>query len=338
LRSLCLTLTERCNLACTYCHARRSPRRMSPEGVDAAVDAWVAAARAEPALTLSFYGGEPCLEPALLHRAMARARAVAAPGQRLRCWTATNGLAVPTALLDLGLELAVSIDGVVGADERRTADGRSARDDLLAALPALLPHARLARVTVTPANVVRLCRNLQDLARLGFRRIVVQPAWELVWGDDAVAAWTREQERLATWVAGARASGSPVPELPHLAAVERRLRHGAPRFACGAGESHAAVATDGGLYPCYRFVFGAEYRLGEAGLGITDREAQRAIAVPVDALRPEEGGCAACPAADGCVHYCPALGHLLGGEPSAVPAVVCALHRATVMAVRRALC
>jgi len=113
LRGLTLTVTERCNLRCSYCHARQSARTMSTDVADAAVDLLMRTAA--DTVSLSFYGGEPFLEPALLGRVLSRARQQARPGQQIRCVTPTNGLLLDAAALALcrehGISLAVSIDG-----------------------------------------------------------------------------------------------------------------------------------------------------------------------------------------------------------------------------------
>ncbi len=338
-RGLTLTLTEQCNLACSYCYARRTRRRMTREVVDAAIDFWLGSASDGPRLDLSFYGGEPFLEPELMQRALARARLHARPGQSVRCMTPTNGLRVDPALLSGEIELAVSIDAVRDTSERRYEDGRDPSQALLAALPLLLPHTKLARMTVTPDNVGRLCENVQAIARLGFRSIVFQPAYELDWDRSAIEHWCRQHVRLVTWMRGARQAGVALPELPNLTGIEGRLRRGVPRRACGAGVSLCAVATDGAIFPCYRFVFGAEYCLGDVTRGISAPELRRELGmVSPDDLRPEDGDCASCEARDGCTHFCPALGHQQCEDLRAVPRVVCELSRGAVLAVRAVLC
>jgi uncharacterized protein len=312
---------------------------MAEEVADAAIDFWLGSAGDEPRLDLSFYGGEPFLEPELMRRATGRARRLARGGQSVRCMTPTNGLLADPAALGDELELAVSIDAVGEASERRHADGRNPTPALLAALPTLLPHAKLARMTVTPGNVGRLCENVRAIARLGFRSIVFQPAWELEWDTSAIRHWSREHGRLTTWMRGARQAGLALPELPTLGGILGRLRRGAPRRPCGSGVSLCAVATDGSIFPCYRFVFGTDYRLGDVDRGITAGEARRELgALDPDDLRPEDGACARCEARDGCTHFCPALGYQRCGDLRAVPAAVCELMRAAVLATRAVLC
>lgn len=343
LRGLTLTVTEHCNLGCTYCHARRSARVMSDPIADAAVDLLFREARGEPSVNLSFYGGEPFLEPRLLRRVMDRARRAAARGQIIRCVTPTNGL-VPGAetirlCQEYGIELALSIDGALGSTERISPAGADPTADLLAAVPSLLPFAKTARLTVTPGNVQRLAENVKSVARLGFKRVVYQPAWERDWDAIAVDAWRREHDRLITWITGACSAGLEVPDLPNLTSIEARLLRGVPRRSCGAGSRFCAVAADGALFPCYRFVFQDGCRLGHVTSGFSDAALRdRFTALDSEGQRPVDGTCETCPAHDGCTHFCPALGFLLSGDVAAVPEMVCVLTRIQVEALRRVVC
>jgi uncharacterized protein len=331
-RALTLTVTERCNLACDYCYARRSNRVMSAAVADAAIDRWLAVAGREPRLSLSFYGGEPLLERELVARAVERLRQGASPSQTVRAFTPTNGVdAEPIE----GLELAVSLDAIDGSSTRRLPGGPDSTPVVLASLERLLPHVVLARMTVTPGNVGALAANVRAVARLGFRKIVYLPAYECRWESSEVAAWGRGHAQLALWRRGAHNAGLAVPELPNLIGIERRLREGAPRRACGAGVSLAAVATDGRFFPCYRLVFGDDLCLGDVARGFTERATIAALAaLTPDDLEPEDGNCCRCPARHGCTHSCMALGYLQTGNLRGVPGVVCELMRAAVAGVQ----
>jgi uncharacterized protein len=345
LRALTLTTTERCNLRCKYCYVPADRgRTMAPEVVDTAVDWFADQARQQPRLTLSFFGGEPLLETGIMARTASRLRA-RCPDQTVRLVTPTNGLLIEGERLefcrDLGIELAISIDGTEGPALRCYGDGRASTEDLVDRLPGIFsldPAARVtARVTVTPLNVHCLASNLRALAKLGFRRIAVQPALEEKWSEHAVEEWGRQHARIGTWLVGALSAGLRVPALPWWSAIEKRLVLGKPRSACGAGARVAAVSTDGALWPCYRFVFDQPeaWKLGHVSTGFTNREAMELFAsLSPDTCAPESGACSSCPARDGCVHFCPASGALALGDPRRIPEVACRLMRAQVAAIR----
>ncbi|MBI5488333.1 MAG: radical SAM protein [Deltaproteobacteria bacterium] len=344
LRGMTLTVTERCNLRCGYCYVPvEHGRTMSPGIADAAVDLFLRHAADGAKLDLSFFGGEPFLVPELLERAVTRTRA---GGRNVRVATPTNGTLLEDQNLSLcrrhGLELAVSLDGEPRSSDRPFAGGGDSTDRLVALLPGILeldPGARLtARMTVTPANVDELSENVRTLAGLGFHRIVFLPAYELPWGDDAVASWKREHERIGTWLVGLAGTGRRAPDLPTWRGVESRLLLGKPRRACGAGARLAAVSVDGDIYPCYRFVFAEhreEFRLGDVRDGFTNAEALALFAALDPKLaQPEDGDCRTCEARDGCTFFCPALGFWTLRDPLAVPATACRLARAQVEAIR----
>lgn len=346
LSSLTLTVSEKCNLRCSYCYVPfERGRSMSPEVARKAVDL-LAEHAADGEVTLSFFGGEPLLSLDLCRSAVEQTRRAVDGKRRLRVLLPTNATLLDEAALawcrDEDVEVAVSIDGDAKETERRDASGRPVAAELTARaaeISTALPKGRLmARMTVTPANVERLSTNVRALARLGFRRVVYLMAYEEPWNDEAIAAFGREHRRIGTWLVGAHGAGANVPDLPAWRAIEERLLLGKGRQACGAGRRIAAVSTDGGLYPCYRLVFRGDdsgVRLGDVDAGFTGREAlERFAAFDPNDVRPEQGSCASCAAADGCTHACPALGWTMLGDVRAVPAVACRLMREQVAAIR----
>ena len=132
--------------------------------------------------------------------------------------------------------------------------------------------------------------------------------------------------------------GKPPPNLQPWKSIERRILFGHPRRHCGAGVDALAVATNGSLYPCYRFATepgGERYRLGDICRGLTEKELVSEFAgLRPDQLQPQQGTCATCPVNHGCGHFCPASGALLGDGIRSVPTVVCQLVRAQVSAIR----
>jgi radical SAM protein with 4Fe4S-binding SPASM domain len=347
LDGMVLTLTDQCNLRCRYCYVPVSEgRAMSPEIADRAVDFLMRQGQGD--VQLSFFGGEPFLARDLLQRSVARARGRARPGQKVRVLSPTNGLAMTEADIAFcqreNIQLSLSIDGESDETGRAHCDGRSCAKELAQTLPSIarqLPEKSvLARMTVTPGNVDRLCTNLRFVAGLGLSRIIYQPDHTATWDEPLLVLWEREHRRIATWLLGAMSARRAIPELPAWRAIESRLVRGRKRAHCGAGVRQVAVTPDGDLVPCYRFVhLGASreesLKLGDVERGFTNDTALAQFrALTPEALHPEQGSCEDCPAHDGCTHFCPAQGWIERRDLAGVSATTCRLMRAQVESVR----
>jgi uncharacterized protein len=338
---LTLVLTERCNLRCPYCYVptgqgRRMPRELALE----ATERFLRRAPARRPVSLSFFGGEPFLEPELMREVMQLARRLRPRGLSFN--TPTNGTRLDAAALDLvqehGLRLALSVDGV-GAD-RPDADGNGSLDRLQPLLPRLAPGQPITRMTVTPDNVDRLLRNVQGIFAAGLQRIMYLPALERPWPAPALQAWRHQHRLLADWACDRFARRQPLPDLTVLEGIIGRLEGQAPGR-CGAGVTQAAVAPDGQVYGCYRSAYDPDAQrlaLGRVDGGPVNETLLAAYArLDPRRARPEQGSCRDCPARDGCTAYCPALGHVLLGDLRAVPADACALMRVQVDTCREIL-
>lgn len=335
LYSLTLTLTSRCNLGCSYCYVPKDGKKdMDASVARAAVDLLGESPRS--GLTLSFFGGEPFLALDAMQAALARASEVLDGRHHVTC--TTNGMAMGARACGLvrehAVELAMSLDGMEGPDERAGSRQQAARN--AAQVQALCPDDVMARMTVTPTNVGHLVANIRSLARLGFKRIVYQPAVELGWDARAVETWAEEHRRLGTWMLGLRSAGRRGPELPPWNQVMKGLK-GGRLGACGAGTRLATVRTDGSLVPCYRLAFGSEpVRIGDVESGFERNDVFETFAsLTPEGRRPEHGDCASCEARAGCTYYCPAMGQIMLGDPRAVPVSACNLMRAQVREVAR---
>jgi uncharacterized protein len=346
LRELTLTMTDQCNLRCSYCYVSKGNHGpMKPEVVDAAVALFAKHADDHGNLTLSFFGGEPFLDRPGMAHAIRAARTAVGDRRALRLATPTNGLLLDEETLSFckteGIRLAMSIDGVTATASRCDASGRDCGEALQRAVSRVLSteweHPVLARMTVTPANVADLANNVRALTRMGFRKIIYLPDVEQSWSDEAIARWGAEHERIGTWLVGAWGAGVRVPVLPTWRSIEKRLLFRTPKRACGAGERLAAVTTDGRLVPCYRFAFeqGEDHVLGNVHDGFTrDSSLARFAGLDAGGLHPQEGSCETCDARDGCTHFCAAQGWLALRDPLGVPALTCKLMRAQVAVIR----
>ena len=251
---VCLVLTHRCNLACTYCYAGdHHARRMEDEVIDRAVDLLFAdgAERAQ----LSFFGGEPFLRLEAMRRAVTRARARAAGrGAPLTLQCTTNGTVIDPERVafvrETGMRVTVSIDGVREAHElhRPTAGGGSSFDTALRGLRMLIAAGARpdALMVVSPQTVTHVYRSVSWLWDEGVTTVranaVLDAPWEPRDRDELrEQLWAVAAEMVARRRAGQAALFEP---------FARALRGAGPGAATAPARRQIVVATGGNLYPC----------------------------------------------------------------------------------------
>jgi uncharacterized protein len=293
IRSLSLAVSQKCNLACTYCYAEggsfgETGRNMPVEVAAAAVDRLFADVAPGEKVNLSFLGGEP-----LVNRTVLRAAAEAAVEKSRRAGTRL-GLAVTTNATLLtpedgdfferhGFAVTVSLDGVGEAHDRQRPfkDGRGSFGVILERVRPLLEAQRKmqvsARVTVTPRNL-HLAETLDELIGLGFHSVGFSPMLSSPTGLDEMHEAGLEAMLEQMVECGGRMERAVRERrrypFSNLVTALEQLHRGTHRpYPCGAGAGYFGVSADGELSACHRFVNDPAGAMGDLEGGV-DAERQ----------------------------------------------------------------
>lgn len=261
--SLVLMVTRNCTLRCDYCYVgSKSCRRLPEEFGTKAIDRALGSVGDGGTMELSFFGGEPLLEPELIELLIdhaedrGRGRGIA-----VRPGLTTNGTLWQGGAWRLmtrpGMHVAVSHDGIPEIHDRHRpfADGRASSNAVLRTLSALTEAGVRPRVVsvVRPDSVGCLAAGIEFLHEsCGARRF--DPSLDLWarWTREDVTRLEAEVERLADFWRG----HLPEASITWLDEKAARLM-GAPcggTARCGFGRGEIAVATSGRLYPCERLI------------------------------------------------------------------------------------
>lgn len=330
--AVALDVSGSCNLACRYCvEAATQPRRrpMSAETLEAA---WRLVCRDRPpraGCSIRLGSGEPLLAAPLLHtlaELVEREGGCAAEG-RPDVFLTTNGtladVTVRNWLVASGWHVKVSLDGprLVHDRWRVTRKGAGTFEqvaeavaDLAARMPERLSATAVLCRGADPAEV------FEAIAGLGVRRIELVPVAHrdtaILPGRDDVRRYERFVDAYAR-----RWSDAETDDVPTLVRFETRVRrvlgYDTQRVPCGAGRSFIGVGSDGGLYPCFRFIGVTPYRIGRVTTGL-DVDAAAAFRRGPGRPYEERAPCRACWAAPLCGGPCFACSELLGpggGDP-----------------------
>ena len=342
LRALSLAVAQKCNLGCTYCYAQQGEFGGAAKNMplDVALDAVALLFRdvtAGERVNLSFLGGEPLINRAVIRAATERAVELA----RERGATATFSITTNGTLLteedgaffeQHGFAVTLSIDGIGATHDAlrpfKGGNGSFARI-IEKAAPLLRMQRRMqvsARVTVTPSNL-SLRHTLDGLLALGFHGVGFSPMLASPTGNaemdesalssmlEQMIACGEEFERRV--VAGQRYAFTNVVN------ALREIHKGTHRpYPCGAGAGYFGVSADGDLAACHRFVGDDAGAMGN--VAAIDRDKQNAWLAERHVHRQEPcsscwarylcgGGChhevlargrTACDYVRGWLHYC----------------------------------
>lgn len=198
---LTLSVTECCDLRCRYCiyggdgsvMRTHSALHMSWETGRDAVRYFLEHRNREKVPTISFYGGEPLLNPDLIMDLITFSKQCVAEGEKIHFSIATNGVALgaPKArkllpfLMEHGVHFQISLDGDAFTHDmhRRTAVNLPTHASVVAAIHGILEidrdyykHLSFAATVAPPADVERVCKYFADFPIYRDLGLAEQPA------------------------------------------------------------------------------------------------------------------------------------------------------------------
>jgi uncharacterized protein len=305
LNTMVLNVTNKCNLACTYCYEYGEdkivdtqygdqPKFMTEDTAEESVDFMLAESKGQPVAHLTFFGGETLLNFPVLQRTVAYARRRAAEeGKRVEFSLTTNATLLRPEIIqwlaDNQIGVTISIDGPKEVQDglRVFHNGKGTYDVVLPKIKELLQVHRSrpigARVTLTQKNmnVLEIFRHLTQ--EIGFWEVGLAPVTAHDNRDYAITSdgkddMLRQFEELANeWLECAlRDEHHGFSNVKDT--IEEIHKGVSKAYGCGAGLGLMGVATDGNVSLCHRFAGSPEHTLGNVRDGV-DREKQEQFLV-----------------------------------------------------------
>jgi uncharacterized protein len=325
-----LHVTNQCNLNCAYCYVHKSDETMSESTGKAAVDAAFRSARANGfrAVKLKYAGGEPTLNFPLVRSLHDHARTLADEhGLALREVLLSNGVALSdemlVALREMGIRLAISLDGVGAAHDALRGAGTFARVAHTVERALILGLELHLSITVTAQNADALPEAVayalaHDLPfNLNFYREHCGRGEATLRADNA--------RLIEGMTAAADTLEENLPTRNIIGGLMDRVHFGVPHaHTCGAGRSYLVIDHQGRIGRCQMTM----------DRPVTDVEADD----PLQAVRGCENGfqnisvdekesCRDCPWRYWCAGGCPLLTYRATGR-SDVSSPYCSVYKA----------
>jgi uncharacterized protein len=300
LNTVVLNVTNKCNLACTYCYEYgedkivdtqygKAPKFMSEETAEESVEFLLAESKGMEVAHLTFFGGETLLNFPVLQRTVAYARRRAAEeGKRIEFSLTTNATLLRPDVIrwlaenDIGVT--ISIDGPKPVQDglRVFHNGKGTYDVVLPKIKELLRVHRTrpigARVTLTQKNldVLDIYRHLTE--EIGFWEVGLAPVTTQDHRDYSISPEGKDRmldqfEQLAAeWLECALRDQHH--GFTNVTDTIEEIHKGVSKaYGCGAGLGLLGVSTDGDVALCHRFAGSPEHTIGSVTSGV-DREKQ----------------------------------------------------------------
>jgi len=325
--TLVLSVASGCNLACRYCYCGTCRDELPDKGLMSeetalrAVDGLFASADPGADVRVTFFGGEPLLNKPVVRRVVARCNELAAArGRRAGYSMTTNATLVDDETADLIVEnnfgLMVSLDGPQPLHDGQCPTRAGGGSFALAAAGIRRLMERGAKVTVR-CTMAHPAPDAMELIRFfsefGASRVVLGSVYNPAF--PSACDFTEEDDRafrrcvgekVIPWMVSERAAGrtpiyDPFDEIGEFQGEECHADK-VPGLRCGACHGAMAVAPDGALYPCHRFVGMEKWSLGRLDRG-PDKE--RCTAFWRDYRAATRKTCASCWAYRICGGPCP---------------------------------
>jgi uncharacterized protein len=300
LTTMVLNVTNKCNLACTYCYEYgedkivdtengKKPKFMTEETARESVDFMFKESGDNDVANLTFFGGETLLNFKVLKKTLAYANERAAVlGKGVQFSLTTNATLLRPEVIEWLVEnevgVTISIDGPKESQDqfRVFSNGMGSYELVLPKIKELLKRHNTrpigARVTLTKQNlkVMDIFRHLTD--EMGFWSVGFAPVTSADGRDYAIEGeqyedMLRQFEQLADEFKDA-ALENRHHGFSNLNETLAEIHKGMSKaFPCGAGLGLVGVATDGDVALCHRFAGSDEHKIGTVSAGL-DREQQ----------------------------------------------------------------
>jgi len=250
-----LTLTERCNLKCSYCFQTAKTMKSMPLHVARRiVKREVETSPEFDEIEFDLFGGEPTLCIPLLQGLVEWTESQRF-GKPYVFFLDTNGTLVHGAfqkwLTDRKelVRAGLSLDGTPETHNRNRSNSYNRID-----VNFFLEHypEQAVRMTINPPTLATLCADVVHLHELGFRDVIATFAQGVRWDEELLAPTLAVQLAALCefYLAHPEIAPCSIFEL-NLLKIDRTEQSHLPW--CGSGTSMIAYAADGQSYPCHTF-------------------------------------------------------------------------------------
>lgn len=364
-RTVTFQVTDKCNLACTYCYQiNKSVRRMKFEDAKLFIDKLLSgedgfseyvSVKNSPGIVIEFIGGEPFLEVDLIDQIVDyfRLRTIELnhPWADKFCISiCSNGVLYTDPKVQKFLQknkdcisFSVTLDGNKELHDacRIFPDGRGSYDLAEYATQDWMNRGYYmgSKITISPDNLPYIYDALMHIVGLGYTEVNANCVYEAEWTDEQAGQLYHLMKKFADFMLSDNKY-----KLLDCSLYQSTLGHPKEETDlqnwCGGTGSMLSMDPDGWLFPCIRYMESslgasrAPMRIGNVHTGLATCQKDKdcvACLNSIDRRTQSTDECFYCPIAEGC-SWCSAWNYQKYGTADHRDTNICKTHRGRVLA------
>lgn len=364
-RTVTFQVTDKCNLACTYCYQiNKSVRRMKFEDAKLFIDKLLSgedgfneyvSVKNSPGIVIEFIGGEPLLEVDLIDQIVDyfRLRTIELnhPWADKFCISiCSNGVLYTDPKVQKFLQknkdcisFSVTLDGNKELHDacRVFPDGRGSYDLAEYATQDWMNRGYYmgSKITISPDNLPYIYDALMHIVGLGYTEVNANCVYEAEWTDEQAGQLYHLMKKFADFMLSDNKY-----KLLDCSLYQSTLGHPKEETDlqnwCGGTGSMLSMDPDGWLFPCIRYMESslgasrAPMRIGNVHTGLATCQKDKdcvACLNAIDRRTQSTDECFYCPIAEGC-SWCSAWNYQKYGTADHRDTNICKTHRGRVLA------
>ena len=364
-RVVTFQVTDKCNLACTYCYQiNKGERRLKFDNAKKLIDmllegderlAGYIDIETSPAIILEFIGGEPFLNIELIEQIcdyfFDKAIEMCHPWATMFCISiCSNGVLYFDERVQRFLNkykdkmsFSVTIDGNKELHDacRVFPDGSPSYDLAVAAANDWMSRGYYmgSKITIAPDNLQYLYDAIVHMVNLGYTDINANVVYEKGWELNHATKYYNQLIRVADYWLDNNLVDTHYLALFVDTFFKPKDENDVDNW-CGGDGSMLAIDPDGYLYPCIRYMESSlgtsrePFRIGHVDVGIAQTECTKNCVNCLHAITRRTQStdeCFYCPIADGC-SWCSAYNYQENGTPDSRCTYICDMHKARSLA------
>lgn len=333
-----VSITQQCNLRCSYCYIDKNNSVLSQETAKKIVDFIFSNTPTEEKINIGFFGGEPLTEFETIK--MATELIEKHPSYnpaRIELAVVTNGTVFSDEISDFlikhNINFCLSCDGPAFLQDKQRpfASGKGSSKyvektikQALDKLPSILVNA-----VYGPDNLRHLPSVVEYFASLGIKQIYLNPDYSAKWTQESIDMLPQIYENIGELYAKHYLEEDPLFVSLIDSKITVILREGYQKEEkCQMGYKELAFTPSGNIYPCERLIGSddGEHAIGHISIGL-NQDTMSCKTKDGSLINPE---CLLCGIQEYCMNWCGCSNFFATGFYNRVSQFTCASEKSAI--------